>query len=83
MSEETKPESEDVKAVRAAIEKLGEQFDTVQIFVTRHEAGMHDGTLHIGLGCGNFFARYGQVIGWVTSNDQEGREIVKKNHRPE
>lgn len=81
--DEPKPESADVKLVRDAIEKLGDQFDTVQVFVTRHEAGMHDGTLHIGLGSGNFFARYGQIITWVTANDQEGREVVKKNNRPE
>jgi hypothetical protein len=73
----------DIQRVREAIVTLGEHFDTVQVFVTRHEAGESDGTEHIGLGAGNFFARYGQIHQWMAANDQEARELTKRQIRGE
>lgn len=77
------PENEDVKRVRAAVTSLGEHFETVQVFVTRHEPGTLDGTKHIALGSGNWFARFGQIQQWNSANDQEAREHVKRQGRQE
>lgn len=79
----SEPDNEDLVRVKAALTQLGEHFDSVQVFVTRHEAGVEDGTMHIGIGAGNFFTRYGQVQQWLIANDQNGREFVKRQGRAE
>lgn len=66
-------ESQDVARVREACEKLQEHFDSVQIFCTRHESGELEGTVNIQLGLGNWFARYGQVVHWMSEQDQDSR----------
>lgn len=53
--------------------ELSEQFDSVQIFVTRHEAGEHDGTININLGAGNYFTRYGHVKDWCVRQEEQSR----------
>jgi hypothetical protein len=60
----------DVKLVKTAIGNLMEHFDTVQIFCTRHISPEH-GTLNLKLGAGNWFARFGQVSMWVSSEETE------------
>lgn len=50
--------------VKNAAENLGEHFDSVQIFVTRH-APEDEGTHRIAYGTGNWFARVGQVFTWL------------------
>lgn len=43
----------DLKRVTDVVNALAEHFDTVQVFVTRHEAGMRDGTVNVQVGAGN------------------------------
>lgn len=66
-------ETNDVKLVRKHTEELGEYFDSVQIFCTRHESGEKHGTVRLSLGNGNWFARYGQVIEWVKREEEQSR----------
>lgn len=56
--------------------ELGEQFDTVSIFVTQYEPEELDGTRHVEVGVGNWYARYGQVKEWVIRQEEEARESV-------
>ncbi len=70
----------DVVRVRKAVSELGEHFDSVQIFCTRHESGEHEGTLKFTLGEGNWFARYGQVREWLIVQDEGSRENARDNH---
>lgn len=57
---------------------LTEHFDTVQIFVTRHESNAI-GTVSCNFGTGNFFARFGQIQLWledqsiVDAEEKEGK----------
>lgn len=66
----------DLERVQKAAQALGEHFDTVQIFVTRHESFSSDGTHHIARGLGNWFGRYGQVRDWIL-------RVEAENCRPE
>jgi hypothetical protein len=63
--------SENVELLRkvdAAVAELSEHCDTVQIFVTLHQ-GNEAGTCHITRGAGNWFARFGQILGWAHLQD--------------
>lgn len=65
MNEEDKREADaDFERVKKAVEDLGEFFDTVQIFTTRHLEG-DKGTVSYRFGGGNWHARYGQVREWL------------------
>lgn len=55
--------------VKRACQELGEHFDSVQIFVSRHEQGIEDGTLDASWGAGNFFSRYGQIKFWLLQQE--------------
>ena len=59
--------------------ELGEHWDTVQIFCTRHEAGEHAGTVHRAQGIGNYYARYGQVKQWVDLQDEGTRREFEES----
>ena len=56
----------DEKMVERCCAQLMEHFDSVQIFVTRHEG---DITMSGATGHGNFYARYGQVQEWLCRQD--------------
>ena len=61
---------------------LGEDWDTVQVFVTRHEPGTMDGTISIEFGVGNIYARLGHVKDWIVkqteyTNTQARKEMEK------
>lgn len=71
-------ETEDMDLVRKHVTSLGEHFDSVQIFVTRHEPAEKDGTVTINFGSGNWFARYGQVRNWVNVEEEASRIKVRK-----
>lgn len=71
--------SETEQLITRAAEQLGEHFDTVQIFVTRHESGEKGGTLHNQSGVGNWYARYGQVREWVDQQEEVARRDVEKS----
>lgn len=67
MNEEDEKQS-DLRILQDVCKVLREQFDTVQVFVTR----VHDdngGTRSADWGSGNWYARYGQVSGWVKCQD--------------
>lgn len=69
----------DMDRVKKACEALGEHFDTVQIFVTRHEPATEDGTINIAWSEGNWFTRYGQVREWLIKSDERTRKWVQQN----
>lgn len=69
----------DMERVKKVAEALGEHFDTVQIFCTRHEAGTDDGTINIAWSTGNWFTRYGQVREWLIKADERTRKYIREN----
>lgn len=64
MSDPAAMEQRDMALLKKAAGQLMEHFDTVQIFVTKQCEGAGD-TVNANWGCGNWFARYGQVRGWL------------------
>lgn len=70
----------DLAIVKRFAEALGEHFDTVQIFVTRHESGTYGGTLNINYGVGNWPARYGQVSHWMLKQNEGIRLEAQDDH---
>lgn len=72
MSKEFDPE-EEADRLEKAINVLSEHYDTVQIFCTRHEPSIADGTLSFTAGIGNFYARIGQVAFWM--DEQSNRSM--------
>jgi len=70
--------NKEYQLVKKACQELGEHFETVQIFVSRHEQGIEDGTLDASWGVGNFFARYGQIRFWLKQ-----QEDSKEDYPPE
>lgn len=67
----------DFALVKKLASELGEHFDTVQVFCTRHEPGSDDGTVTVAFGTGNWFGRYGQVREWVVKQDEFTRIKVR------
>lgn len=58
--------------LKKAGNELSEHFDSVIIFVTRHDA--NDGGTFRGIETrGNWFARYGQVKEWVIREEETSR----------
>lgn len=72
---------EDLDRLKRAVADLGEYFDTVHIFATRHESGTEDGTISISYGCGNWFARYGKVREWLVREEEWAKIEVRKKDR--
>ena len=68
----------DMEMLQKALDALGEHFDSVQIFATRHDSGGSGGTIGVKRGCGNWFARYGQVREWMIQEEQSSRNNVAK-----
>lgn len=56
----------DMALIKSHAAQLSEHFDSVQVFVTRYRGGE---TVSVAHGCGNWFARYGQVKDWVVKAD--------------
>lgn len=78
MSDELKAEREEaVRMLDEHCNQLMEHFDSVQIFVTRHEEAKAGGTIYVNRGAGNWFARCGQIREWVVFEDQKIRETAK------
>ncbi len=67
----------DLVLIQKAIDLLSEHFDSVQIFANRYESGEKNGTIHVDLGYGNWYSRYGQVRDWLILKDEETREEVR------
>lgn len=79
MSDDKKTD-EDVERLDRIVDALGEHYDTVQIFVTRHESGEKGGTVHTARGGGNYFARLGQIRNWLIYQDEETRMYTRRNN---
>lgn len=78
MSEdESNIRKDDVERVKRYVTQLGEHFECVQIFVSRHIPAELDGTISTNQGSGNWFARYGQIREWITYEEQRMREHAK------
>jgi len=73
----------DLKLLEDAAKKLGEHFDSVQIFATRHEPTIEDGTITVSYGVGNWFARYGQIKEWLIKSDERTRQAVRDENSDE
>jgi hypothetical protein len=73
----------DEKAVQECIDKLSGQFDTVHIFVARHEGGENGGTVNFQQGTGDWFSRYGIVRMWVTRVEEQTRAKARKDFEQE
>jgi hypothetical protein len=72
-------QDKDLELVKQAAISLGEHFDSVQIFCTRHESGEQDGTVTVKYGTGNWFARYGQIKDWVLVEEESSKsKIVRR-----
>lgn len=72
--EENRPEGredEDLRLLRNSAAALMEHFETVQIFATRHNG--ESGTTNAFYGSGNWYARFGQVSGWLAKQDHVNR----------
>lgn len=80
MSNDEQQREADVEMLRNACEALGDHFDSVQIFVTRHMPAEADGTRIVNYGSGNWFARYGQVRHWVIEHEEQARESVRRDN---
>lgn len=79
MAEE--PQDPGIQAIEQAIEQIGEHFDTVQIFATRHiPDGNSSETRGYTYGSGDWFSRYGQIQQWITAQDEEVRASARRKH---
>ena len=68
----------DMKVVNDALAKLGEHFDSVQIFANRQEVeGQEQSMVNIYSGCGNWFARFGQVQHWLVTENERTKTRVR------
>lgn len=68
----------DMELVKKHAEGLGDHFDSVQIFVTRHEPAQEGGTVNINYGSGNYFTRYGHIADWMIRQDERSRKRVRE-----
>ncbi len=56
----------DIERLRKIANMLGEYYESVQIFVTRHDAADGEiGTVAVDYGSGNLYARLGQARDWL------------------
>ena len=71
--------------LRQAADGLMEHFDTVQLLVTKHvpEDKDLDGTVSLHIGRGNYYARFGQVIDWLTKQDEYTRDKCRGDESEE
>ncbi len=70
---------DDIKRIEACLQHLGEYFDAVHIFATRHEAGEEGGTIKVQKGVGNWYARYGQIHEFMITTDEDARIYARKD----
>lgn len=74
-------EDVDMKMVQDAAQSLGEHFDSVQIFASRHEAEVEGGTVSVHYGLGNWYARKGHVSDWILVQEERTREKVRQEEK--
>lgn len=73
---------EEREMIKCAAEKLGEHFDSVQIFVSRHNDNK-TGTSRFQTGVGNWFARYGHIHHWLMLQNEEDRQDLRDDMKEE
>lgn len=66
----TEHEPAELAVLTKACADIREHWDTVQIFVTRHEPGQSN-TQHAVYGFGNYFARTGHVREWLQREERQ------------
>lgn len=66
-----------MQIIEVHVNQLMEHFDTVQIFVTRHEPATLNGTVRADLGGGNWYARYGQAKEWLVIQDERAKQTER------
>ena len=71
----------DVERINQCLQHLGEHFDSVHIFATRDETGEKGGTITIQKGVGNWYARYGQIVEWITCESEQSRIKIRNNQQ--
>ena len=71
--------TDDMKLVEKAVQELGEHYETVMVFCTRHESGQENGTVRVIKGSGNWFARYGVVREWLIREEETSRSVARKD----
>ena len=59
----------DMERLMPHVEQLAAKFDTVQVFVTRHDVTT-ECTVSVHSGSGNWHARCGQVREWMMQQDE-------------
>ena len=64
----------DIELLENHITQLMEHFDTVHIFVTRHE-GNNCHTVRVDKGAGNWYAKYGQIKLWTKVSEADEVKI--------
>jgi hypothetical protein len=69
MEPREKDKKSDLAKVEACALQLGEHFDAVQIFASRHEPTELAGTRFVTFGVGNWYTRYGLTREWVLSEE--------------
>lgn len=65
-----------VKMVKNHLERLGEHWDSVHIFVTKYDPETKS-TIDYNIGGGNWYARNGQIREYLTRCDEETREEIR------
>jgi len=70
-----------LELLKKAARSLGEHFDSVQIYCTRHIPD--EGAESFNFGIGNWYARYGQVAEWMIKQDEDARLRVRKDDQEE
>lgn len=76
--DEESTEDRELAMIQQHVDALGEHFDTVQIFVSRHDMAVEEGTISANRGSGNWFARFGQVREWLVKQDERARQISRE-----
>ena len=76
----------DLARVEQAVAGLGEFFDSVQVFVSKHTNPGEDedqATFTAHRGCGNWCTRYGQVREWLLYEDERIRASARHDTEDE
>jgi len=68
--------SHDEQLLSKALNLLCEHYDSVQIFVTRHEPVTEKGTVEFDCGIGNYYARLGQISMWTKRQEANASDWV-------
>ena len=69
----------DEQMVDDLVAKLGEHFDSVQVFCTRYDSSGGGRTVTVNAGTGNWYARFGQVSEWVTKEREQQKEEIRRD----